>query len=368
MDTTCIPGLVMKAGRDWPRARSSHSASDSLTSHCTASGKQKSCRSSHSLIWYSWELASCVPMGILSPNGFLPMTQSSLTRLSLINGTDCNLRCEKEYKYDLDKFDSLRDLSWLGPQTPSDFVALRKCLTTNASHMNSLSLDLRNWRDYSSIFRERSGTPEETAEEADALIRDILSITDDKDLIGAKSRFPMLTSLSLSQTPLGGNDTDRTKLLRALSFSHLKTLKLRNCDKMAPMIKFLASESICSQLTNIEIFAFDVEDSNALHKVKVKPLLDSLSELEDVFLFLDEENWDSIADSISGHASSLKRVVLHRREIFMDDNYQWEQEETRTFTETLPILQADGFRKLFVESDCEMIGITCDLDDLASST
>lgn len=360
--------LWMKSRKLRPRIRFLNSVSVCQGISYPASGELEITHTGRPLIKYSWHLGSCLLSTLLGPKGYLTEHQSSLTHLSLITCTGCHVYSRTMNEYDLSKFGNLQALTWIGPHTLSDYVTLRTCLTTNSPHLQALSLDLGGWDVCSFAFRDRDEISDNPTQADGFLIREVLSIPDSKDLYSDKSPFPKLTSLSLSQTPVGGAKTDLVRLFQALSFHQLKSLKLRNCDGMAPMLDQLAKEHFCGQLTHVEILAFDVNDWTLTDGLEVLPFLDTLSHLEDMFLFLEEADWSGIADTVCSHALSLKRVVLHQRALFIDDRYEYENEDTQKFTEELPLLCTDGLRRIFTEASCEMIGMSCDLDDLVSDT
>lgn len=254
----------------------------------------------------------------------------------------------------------------MGPRIKDHYIALRDCLTLNASHLETLSLDLAEWKDALIRGFDDDPTYDYTRKPWNFFTQGVLLIARDQDINKNTARFPMLKCLALSQAPFGDSDSVLERTSTALAFSQLKELKLWNCDGMLSMLDLLAKNDTCSQLIRLEISIFDPVGIVMWKKFGLVPFLNSLSSLEDVFLMIDTIDWYAITRSICSHIPSLKRMVFHDRCCMSKTFYGTGERVDIISIEDEQAPYNDDMRKLLTQTDSEFMGLSYDLNGLVS--
>jgi hypothetical protein len=260
---------------------------------------------------------------------------------------------EGENAYDLTKFVSIRNFSWIGPQSKEDFDAIKDCLAANAGHLEVLNLDLIDWPKADQFwYLDHTRGPDESTRRKNFFAEDVLGLSLDADERSSGVCFPVLQNLLLGQMSF---DSAISRLASAFSMFQLKQVKLWNCPQTAKLLKYLTEARQDLELVSLEVtcgYGFGDSDDTWELEFTVPPFLRKLSGLKDLYLCLPIVDWDDVADSVRMHLDTLERVAIHARTIDIDDEspyFEEEQDGDPTF--------CDGFFELFTRGDCDVVGM-----------
>ncbi|KAN0095953.1 hypothetical protein V8E51_014758 [Hyaloscypha variabilis] len=210
------------------------------------------------LLSFSWDVGMCFPSNAFGTRGVLFKKQKRLENISLI--TDGSCRADTPGLIHLTEFKHLKSLSWLG-----------------------LNKGYHHWSFSEFVKKNKPGNsdPSETDEEEKTEI--VL--------------FKSLNVLSLSAISFEGEEI---RMAHAFNILKLTTLKLVNCHFCLPMLE---------NLVEMDQIGWVWKDDGK----SISSFLNSFSGLEDIFLMLTDEGWDLIFLTISNHAMTLERLVIHER-------------------------------------------------------
>lgn len=283
----------------------------------------------------SWDLATCVPDNILGPRGYLPEHQRSLESLALITDFSCERRGDGTNEFDLSTFITLRTLSWIGLRSGDDFDTLVECLENNATHLRNLTLDLIDWEE-----TELGMFDEDELDDEINLFADRVTTP--------RLRFPALERLSLSEVSFR---TAAGTFASTFNFSQLKALRLWNCPGTVELLRNLTDLHRELPLVSLELVV-DIRHADEPIERAVSRVLQTFSDLRDLFLSLYVWDWAPIIDVIMNGLRSLKRLVLHGRGVDADRESEWFEEGADRCLEW-----NDQLSLLFVSAECDVIGI-----------
>ncbi len=140
----------------------------------------------------------------------------------------------------------------------------------------------------------------------------------------AQTLLPHLSSLSLSAVSF---QVATDEILHALNITRLHSLRLWNYPHSLKLLKLIVSEAHTVRLKSFELVidvAYNKEQGihGERHYEMISALLNAFRGLEDLYLMLaDYIKWEVIAGSISGHISTLDRLILHERVVVEDDEW-----------------------------------------------
>lgn len=228
--------------------------------------------------------------------------------------------------YDLSNFKKIRCFSWIGPHSKEDFDAIRSCFHANAAHMEVLKLDLLG---YASCSESRisywSPSSNDSESRTNFLAMDILGIDMDKAETTQSVLLTALQDLHLEQVPFR---PESRAFVSGFNMSKLKRMVLWNCPGTADLLRHLTLRGV--QLISFELTCSPERGDDMLTLREVVPsFLRKFSGLQDLFLNLPEFKYEYIMASLSTHLTTLRRVVLHARDIDLDEEspyYGFEQD------------------------------------------
>lgn len=256
---------------------------------------------------------------------------------------------------DLSQFVRMTKFSWTGVQSEQDFETLRTCLRVNALHLKTLKLDLIDWEQADELWSmDHSRFVGDGKRSKNFFATDIIGPEQNKPGLS----FPSLESLSLSEVSF---ETAINELHSAFAFSALRTLKLWNCRGLWDLLAHAADSQQVIRLTSLEI-VMGSHNRSMWENEQTSKFLRAFSGLKDLYLSLPMLEWTPIPESMMGHMSTLKRMVLHGRTIDIDFESDHFQEET-----DLGVEWSDELESLFIRTNCDVVGIT-NLPDFMVST
>jgi hypothetical protein len=199
----------------------------------------------------------------------------------------------------------LRHFSWTGNPGWIYLEALGKLLLWHATQLETLELDFIGW------FNNEDLQPSHWNNFVKCLG---LKIGNKKVV------FPSLRIALLSAVPFR---VATAEIAQALNFSHLRTLRLRNCQGTKELLELLANSPEIIRLTSFEL----TKPGAGLDGWGMTPLakfLMSFQGLKDLYVLCDgrgnaltEDYWRSILH----HQSTLQRFVHHQREVEVDSQH-----------------------------------------------
>jgi hypothetical protein len=257
----------------------------------------------------------------------------------------CNYTPEGMNHLDLSQFDHLIEFAWAGVQSKDDFAALCDHLRLNAQHLKSLSLDLVDWEKVDN-FGLRI-----TAAILEMVAAPLISLRPTLWALGWPGQdylFPSLEILSLSALSF---QSAINEISESLNFSGLRKLRLWNCNGTFDLLDQIVDSQQVIRLTSLEIVM------GPLNRVMLEDgptgrFLQAFSGLENFYISLPICKWDVIGNGDAGHAPTLKRIVLQRRTLNMDDESDtFGEEEESDIDWTIEL------DHLFVRTNCDVMGV-----------
>ncbi|KAJ5642317.1 hypothetical protein N7490_006317 [Penicillium lividum] len=255
---------------------------------------------------FEWRLGTCIPAGYLDLGGFLSKQQKRLAYLSLVTDGACPHagRCLDG----LHELSSLKSLDWDGIQHPSELESLQKCILRNSAHLANLSIGFATHMPNLDFYRAILGAP----------MYDPLSL--DVAVTGpTATRFPHLLCLALSKASL----PQELRPGDASIFSHLQSLKLRDCANDITLLGFLSRSQTTVQLRLFEFCCDSVLHENSRNR-EVNLLVDFLLSFKGLkHLHLKLSNFSDISQvetAITHHSSTLESLIYHERELVPIDD------------------------------------------------
>ncbi|KAH7113569.1 hypothetical protein EDB81DRAFT_921447 [Dactylonectria macrodidyma] len=255
---------------------------------------------------FSWDLGTCIPEGILGPEGIVNKRQKSLRAISITTDRRCwrRLASPKSRQgsiIDLDGFRKLTSLRWRTPKE-SDLRTLSSTVKNNRRHLQKLELEFADW-----TFRVGPIALLQQLPTNDCpFLREFLHISPDPSL----PVFPQLRELSLSNTVIG------PELAKALNFEILMSLRLRQCHGWNRFIGKVIELKITPRIRTFEIYERTIRNLKPDHyrekQQTIKDFLGSFSGLTRLYLRLADP-WLPEAGfwaKVGGHRNTLRRCIL----------------------------------------------------------
>ena len=268
-----------------------------------------------------WDLGACIPNGLLHRNG-LTLRQKKIETVSLATDGSCGTFLTNRYSIDLGKLKALRSLTWKGINKSNNFHSLGECIKVNKQGMETLVLDLIDWKgtehEYFDGLRRTNGSIESYTNNFFA--RDILELIPGDE----KTILPHLSTLSLSAVSF---QDAQEEMLHALNISRLRSLKLWNCPHSLDLLQTIVSGAHAMRLRSFELvldvgrYSEQEIHGDVFHRI-ISGFLNAFRGLEDVYLMLtDYTDWRTIFHAIMGHVSTLDRLVTHERQDVGDEEW-----------------------------------------------
>jgi hypothetical protein len=304
----------------------------------------------------SWELGTCVPLGILGRSGYLGNKQSSIETLSLITGGACGENMDGECPIDLSAFRSLRGISWINLRSAEDFEALGNVLQTNSAHLTELRIDFVDWIEaHNSWFADRERFEDNRSENFFA--REVLKLSAGEVVV----KFPALETLLLSDISF---NSAAPEMFYAFNLSRLRSLTLRNCPGSGDFLRGAIELGEAIRLISLEVQAninhdFDIPGA-------ISTFLRAFEGLENLYIAYTGPT-DTIAlwRSMLKHKSTLARFAYHQRviDIDMDSPHyaEWcDLLDLSPYSDDVTELMANSLYHPFRELNLECIGLCFD--------
>lgn len=281
---------------------------------------------------FGWQLATCVPVGLLGAGAPLVERQAALETLSLIT-----FPCPSTHKREspvLTAFKRVKNFSWIGLMAIPDLESVRDFLSENYEILETLELDFLRWKEVEENWRTHYGTDHLTN---NIFAEQILS----RGPNNTWRKLSCLSSLSLSEAPFS-NAFD--EIASALNFSQLRSLKLRCCASMMRFLLALITSNTPIVLTTLEITTRDfAEGYGDLDSILVR-FLNSFHGLEELHLLVQPvyeayNYWQAL----KSHVATLRNFLYHERcswpgnrrsDQYTGSNFEWGEyghEERTTF-------------------------------------
>ena len=215
----------------------------------------------------------------------------------------------------LKEFKEIRSLSWRGINEMSNFHSLRECIKVNEQGMETLVLDLIDWKEaerkYSIGLKRTIGSI--SGYTHNFFAKDILGLFPGDE----KTILPHLSTLSLSAVSF----QDATEeMLHALNICRLRSLRLWNCPHSLDLLQTIVGGGHNVTLKSFELVVdadcnFEQETHGETFHMIVCAFLSAFRGLEDLYLmFTPYMDWGRIGQSILGHVVTLDRLAIHERE------------------------------------------------------
>jgi hypothetical protein len=234
--------------------------------------------------------------------------------ISLITDGQCGDTVTTQYFIDLACFENLHSLKWKGLQRYDDFEAISKWIRTRGERIRSLDLDLVLWHNAELSWRitSRQSNRRNMHKEMpkNFFASTVLGI---QPGVSTKS-MTSLRNLSLSSVSF---HYEASEMARAFNVEQLQNLKLRDCPGSLTWLDLIASSG---KVMHLRCFEFQynagctdlVEERSENITSTIAGFIQHLRGLEDLFLMLPQGvDWIEVSCAISGHSSSLHRVVCH---------------------------------------------------------
>ncbi len=259
----------------------------------------------------SWNLGTCIPAALLGKNGHLPKHQRNIEHLSLMTNGQCQFALGGDSPLDLSQFNRLKTFSWRGLRSVEDFEALQGFFAASSSALEGLTIDLGCWIKPDYFWFSEFGI-ERNYRSPNFFAREILKIE-------RGGMFPFLESLSFCAVSF---KSAVPEMISALNIRALRSLKLWNCPGMFELLNEIATSDQVMRLTCFELaadFGHSYNGGDELfgffkYQDSMEKFLQKCQGLEDLCL-LYPAGINELADSIARHHSTLKRLVLHERDI-----------------------------------------------------
>jgi len=230
-------------------------------------------------------------------------------------------------------------------QSKEEFDALRECLGVNAHHLKSLSLHLSDWKTADDFwFLDHTRLMEDGIRSNNFFASDIMGLQPNKPGLS----FPSLQSLSLTHLSFASAIYE---LSMAFNFSGLRKLKLWNCQGTFDLLDNIVDSQQIIRLDSLELVV-NAKQHTDLEEISTSKFLQAFSGLRDLYLLLPLLEWDVIANSVIGHLSTLKRLVLHARTTDIYDGLVRFEEHGDGDVDWNNELAC-----IFVRANCDMVGI-----------
>ena len=258
-----------------------------------------------------WDLGTCVPEDLLYSSD-LTERQKKIESVSLTTDGSCGKDYRAHYFVNLKEFKDIRSLSWRGINEMSNFHSLRECIKVNEQRIETLVLDLIDWREAEHKYYvglKRTTGSMGSGQIYNFFAQDILGLVPGDE----KTILPHLSTLSLSAVSF----QDVTEeMLHALNICRLCSLRLWNCPHSLDLLQTIVGGAHNVTLKSFELVAdVDCYYKQQTHVIVVCAFLNAFRGLEDLYLMLTPYmNWGRIGQSILGHVVTLDRLAIHERE------------------------------------------------------
>ena len=256
--------------------------------------------------FYSWDMGTCIPEGILGPNGIINSRQACLQSLSLTTDWQCyrdnplrrKYPCRQRSMISLNGLRKLKRLRWRAPHA-EDIYTLSLAICANREHLEVLELDFIDWKQ--SINMGLRNT--EMIGSDCPLLSDLLDLAP----TCPTPLFPNLKDLSLSECFIGPG------LAIAVDFDALRSLKLRGCPGWCGFVEKITALQITPKIKVFELLApRDNMIGSTERDQSITRFLKSFGNLEELYLlfghpwFPNTDFWAAVA----GHEGTLRRCIL----------------------------------------------------------
>ena len=252
-------------------------------------------------------MGTCVPPQVLGHLGCLEQRQSKIQHLHLLTNGSCSWDHWSDDVH-LSSFMRIRELSWNGLQKEEDLEAVLECLRANAQWLEDLDLGLCLW----SYERSRGSNNRHNF------------ITSDVLELQRSLQTPLFSTLRHLALSLLSFESISEGIIFTFNFSHLQSLKLWNCSGVFELLQSLTLPDCTSQLGLLELVANEFEEDTDDVIEVVERFLKTSNELEDLYLMFSTlgsaEQFYRIAEGITAHQGSLRKLVFHLRAIDLDDD------------------------------------------------
>ncbi|QSS64918.1 hypothetical protein I7I51_01993 [Histoplasma capsulatum] len=261
---------------------------------------------------FRWELGTCVPEDMLWGGQSPLRNQRQIESVTLVTDGGCGASIFTQYFVDLARLEGLRSLEWRGLQRYDDFESIAKCIAVRGHQIESLSLDLVFWNRaemiWIDVFSER--IQQRTRVPDNFFAHTVLGIQPGVH----KQSLPHLKFLALSSVSFHHAGME---MLDAFNVERLQSLKLCNCPGTLDWLQLVIASEMVMNLKSFELVFNSGTSDLRLDSVErlsetVGGFIRRLRGLENLFIMLScPVDWNTVADAISTHDSSLKRVVTH---------------------------------------------------------
>ena len=269
-------------------------------------------------------MGTCIPPQILGDGGCLRERQSKIQHLNILTNGSCSRKGLHDGS-DLSAFVGVKELSWKGLQKHEDVEAIVGCLHANRQWLEKIDIGLCLW---SSRASRSSGYSHHF------ITSDLLNLQQSSH----ESLFPALLHLTLS---LVSFRSIYESVPDIFGFSHLQSLKLRDCPGIFELIDNLISSHCTMRLRVLEIVVTVFDDDVDDIPPRLEKFLRSINDLEELYLMLNPFGEDDelylIGNAIAAHQDTLRRLVYHLRSHDVDNEsprYALEEDSFITWNES----------------------------------
>jgi hypothetical protein len=195
----------------------------------------------------------------------------------------------------------------------ADFKSLSEFIRDHGKNLQSLTLDLSDWRETKLGWHDtlKWESPGAGPPPQNFLADKVLFVWPGRP----KAVLPTLRDLSLSAVSF---ETVTVEYIQSLNVAELRSLKLWNCPGSIDFLEAINEAGVALKLESFE-FVLNLSDEEVVMRpyyratTVLATFLESFSGLKDLYLMLtDPVEWETIVEAISHHVLTLRRLVTHQ--------------------------------------------------------
>ena len=249
-----------------------------------------------SLLSFNWQMATCIPDGVLSAGSCLVEGQREIKTMSLTTSCCCH---HKRKPYVFTSFEHMHSFSWIGIDWLIDVKAVRDFLISNREIIQHLELNYIHWEEAKEgiwgFDRESNVSASvDLPRGSDNIIQEFQSL-----------RYLSLTSIPLTDAVLERPST--------LNSGQLQSLKLHHCANTLKFLHAVATAKTPLMLSSLELTVNDDIEADWTGSAVIL-FIESFQGLEDLHLLISPacpalRYWQAAAK----HNSTLRNLAHHER-------------------------------------------------------